>query len=114
MPLLAPQTETGLTVKFMLETGSFREFLQMPEFSPIHSIVRLIARKCRYLTRDLQKGPFTVTHGDVKADNFFFEYEEGDTEGEYVKGIDKNSYERNMECAMCDLQVRDGRERGEG
>ena len=37
--------ETGLTTKFLLETGGHDDIMAMPEYSRVHGIVELFARK---------------------------------------------------------------------
>jgi hypothetical protein len=65
----------------MIETGGYKDILLMPEYEEIHTLVRMFERRTRYLVRELRKGPYSVSHGDVKSDNFFFR-EDTDTDDE--------------------------------
>ncbi|GMH61604.1 hypothetical protein TrLO_g9913 [Triparma laevis f. longispina] len=95
---------TGVTTKYMIETGGFRDVLLMPEYAKIHSLVAMFSRKVRGIANELRKGPFTISHGDTKSDNFFFEdakklpdLANPETNYEALDGGD--------ECITCDFQL---------
>ena len=46
--------------------------LAMEEYEPIHNLVRLMEKKVKVIFKYLKRGPYTVTHGDSRSDNFFY------------------------------------------
>mmetsp|Transcript_8445 Transcript_8445/g.15364 ORF Transcript_8445/g.15364 Transcript_8445/m.15364 type:complete len:469 (+) Transcript_8445:235-1641(+) len=64
--------ETGVTTMYMIETGGWKDVILMPEYSRIHTLVSMFARKVKSIANELRIGPFTISHGDTKSDNFFF------------------------------------------
>eukprot|EP00520_Triparma_pacifica_P010086 CAMPEP_0118658732 /NCGR_PEP_ID=MMETSP0785-20121206/14729_1 /TAXON_ID=91992 /ORGANISM="Bolidomonas pacifica, Strain CCMP 1866" /LENGTH=409 /DNA_ID=CAMNT_0006551777 /DNA_START=274 /DNA_END=1499 /DNA_ORIENTATION=+ len=77
--------ESGVTCKFLM--GGAKHFLAIDEYKPIHPVVEAMITKVRAVFKLLKRGPFTLTHGDSRSDNFFYEGEFDDQDvGDYDKG----------------------------
>ncbi len=85
--------ETGLTSKYIMETGGYRDILMMPEYKPVKSLVIAFCKKILAVVRDLREGPYTISHGDVRSENFFFSDSAQDGENE-----------TDSKCVISDFQ----------
>ena len=65
--------ETGRTTKYMIETDGYKDMVEIPEYAVVSNMVSMLRHRTLSLKRLLRRGPFTVSHGDTKSDNFFFE-----------------------------------------
>ncbi|GMI13272.1 hypothetical protein TrVE_jg12583 [Triparma verrucosa] len=84
--------ESGLTCKFLM--GGASHMLSIPEYEPIHPLVRAMTRKVKTVFKYLKRPPYTVTHGDSRSDNFFYKSRHHDdtfNEANYNRIVDRNS-----------------------
>ena len=82
-------SESGITCKFLM--GGAKNMLEVEEYAPIHPLVRAMMSKVKGLFRLMRRGPFTLTHGDSRSDNFFYEGEVAEDE---VFDFDQQSYDK--------------------
>ena len=80
--------ESGITCKFLM--GGAKNMLAMEEYEQIHNLVRLMEKKVKVIFKYLKRGPYTVTHGDSRSDNFFY----CRTEAQIEEVFDEVAYNR--------------------
>ncbi|GMH59086.1 hypothetical protein TL16_g02756 [Triparma laevis f. inornata] len=106
--------ESGITCKFLM--GGAQHMLGIPEYEPIHGLVRAMQSKVKAVFKYLKRGPFTVTHGDSRSDNFFYrshEHKEGFNEAAYNRIVDRNSGRDGSTSETSSVTSGEGGESGE-